>query len=223
MRAIFLDRNGVICCNRPDHIKSWSEFVFLARAQEGLSRLTVLEMPIAVITNHAAVNRGIVSARAVEEINSRMVTAVASAGGRIDRVYYCPHRPDEQCSCREPRPRLLQKAAADLGVELNGSYFVSDTWTGIQAGLEVGCISFLVLTGHGLRQAGQALREGAGRFRILRDLAEAVTAILQAEGCTPDQMAWSRVTQNPVEASPESRLGGILSLPRSVRLPLEKP
>ena len=224
MRAVFLDRDGVICCNRPDHVKSWNEFVFLARAREGLSRLAVLDMPIVVITNQSVVNSGIVSAKTVEEINRHMVTEVVGAGGRIDRVFYCPHRPDEQCSCRGPQPGLLKKAAADLGIELNGSYFVGDTWTDIQAGLAVGCTSFLVLTGRGLRQAGQALREAPGHFRILRDLMEAVTAILQAEGYTPYQMAWSRVIGNPVEASPTPRFGSILSsLPRSERPPLEKP
>jgi histidinol-phosphate phosphatase family protein len=223
MRAIFLDRNGVICCNRPDHIKSWSEFVFLARAREGLSRLTVLDLPIIVIANQAGVKRGIVTATDVEEINHRMVTEVASIGGRIDRVYYCPHRPDERCSCHEPRSGLIRKAAADLGIDLYGSYFVSDNWTNIQAGQAVGCNSFLVLTGRGLRQAGQALREGAGRFRILRDLAEAVTAILEEEGHTPSQIAWSRVIDNPVEGSSESRFSGVVSLPRSGRSLLEEP
>jgi histidinol-phosphate phosphatase family protein len=223
MRAIFLDRNGVICCNRPDDVKNWSEFVFLARALEALSRLAALDMPIVVITSQAVVNHGAVTVRAVEEINRRMIAEVRSAGGRIDGAYHCPHRSDEQCNCREPRSGLLHKAAADLGIELEGSYFVSDSWTNIQAGLAAGCTTFLVLTGRGLRQAGRALREGAGRFRILRDLADAVTVILQAEGYTPNQMAWSRLIESPVEAPSELNFGGVWPLQRSGRSPIEKP
>jgi D-glycero-D-manno-heptose 1,7-bisphosphate phosphatase len=176
-----LDRDGVICRNRPDHVKSWSEFTFLSNALESLACLAVLDMPIVVVTNQAAINRGIISAETVEEIHQRMVAEVEAVGGRIDRVYYCPHRPDEQCGCRKPQPGLLRQAAADLGIELHGSYLVGDAWSDIQAGLAVGCTPILVLTGRGLSQAAQALREGAGRFPVARDLQEAVATILRTE------------------------------------------
>jgi D-glycero-D-manno-heptose 1,7-bisphosphate phosphatase len=193
MRAIFLDRDGVICRNHSDHVKNWNEFVFLARAREGLARLAALDMPIVIVTNQSAVNRGMLSVETLEEIHRRMVAEIEAAGGRIDRVYYCPHRPDEGCGCRKPQPGLLRQAAADLDIELRGSYIVGDAWSDIQAGLAVGCIPFLVLTGRGLRQASQALHDAAGRFRVVHDLSEAVTAILRAEGRTLYQMAWSRL------------------------------
>jgi D-glycero-D-manno-heptose 1,7-bisphosphate phosphatase len=191
-RAIFLDRDGVICQNRPDHVKSWDEFLFLRRARESLTRVSVLKMPVVVVTNQAAINRGMVSERTVKEIHRRMVAQVSAAGGRIDRVYYCPHRPDEKCGCRKPQPGLLERAAQEMGIELDGSYLVGDAWTDVQAGLAVGCTPFLVLTGRGLSQALQALRNGSGRFRIVRDLGDAVTAILQAEGHAPPGMVWGR-------------------------------
>jgi D-glycero-D-manno-heptose 1,7-bisphosphate phosphatase len=197
-----LDRDGVICHNRPDHVKSWSEFVFLARARESLARLAVLEMPIIVVTNQAAINRGLVPAEIVDEIHCRMGAQVEASGGRIDRVYYCPHRPDESCGCRKPQPGMLKRAAADLGIQLEGSYIVGDAWTDIQAGLAVGCTPFLVLTGRGWREVPRALRQGTGGLRVARDLSEAVTAILQAEGLTPQQMTWSRPDQRDL---PESR------------------
>jgi D-glycero-D-manno-heptose 1,7-bisphosphate phosphatase len=191
MRAVFLDRDGVICRNLPGHVKSWGEFTFLSRAREGLARLATLELPIVVISNQAAINRGMVSATTVEEIHRRMVIEVEAAGGRVDRVYYCPHRPDERCQCRKPQPGLLEQAARDLGVELKGSYLVGDALSDVQAGLAVGCTVLLVLTGRGLYQAPRAMRQEPGRFRIVNDVAEAVTAILQAEGRTRQQMVWT--------------------------------
>jgi D-glycero-D-manno-heptose 1,7-bisphosphate phosphatase len=198
-RAVFLDRDGVICRNRPDHVKRWGEFAFLPQALEALARLAALDMPIVVITNQAAINRGMVSVETVEDIHRRMVTAIEATGGRIDGVYHCPHRPDEGCGCRKPQPGLLQQAAAELGVELRGSYLVGDAWTDIQAGLAVGCTPFLVMTGRGPGQALQALREGSGRFRIVRDLLAVVTVIRQAEACPSNQMAWTRLATDPVE------------------------
>ncbi len=211
MRAVFLDRDGVICRNRPDHVKSWSEFIFLSGARESLARLASLEMPIVVISNQAAINRGMVMAETVEEIHSRMVTEIEAAGGRIDRVYYCPHRPDEACDCRKPQPGLLKRAAADLDIELEGSYIVGDAWSDIQAGLAVGCTPLLVLTGRGQHQALQALREGVGCLRIAYDLSAAVQAILEAEGVDAYEMIQGGLTMDSVEPVTSLNVGTGLS------------
>jgi len=199
MRAVFLDRDGVICRNRPDHVKSWDEFAFLPYALDSLAHLVDLNMPIIVVTNQAVINRGIVTAETVEKIHRRMVAEIERTGGRIDGVYYCPHRPDEHCDCRKPQPGLLRHAAADLGIELEGSYLVGDAWTDIQAGLAVGCTPFLVLTGRGLRQARQALSEGPGRFRVVRDLSEAVATILEATRTAANQLASGRLSKHATD------------------------
>ncbi|RLC65703.1 MAG: hypothetical protein DRI48_06440 [Chloroflexi bacterium] len=103
-RAVFIDRDGVICRNRNDHVKSWREFVFIPGALEAMARLASLDLHIVIITNQAAINRGLISTAVVEDIHARMVRAIEAAGGRVDQVVYCPHRPDENCSCRKPRP-----------------------------------------------------------------------------------------------------------------------
>jgi len=59
-RAIFLDRDGVICENRSDHVKSWDEFRFLPGAKNSLAALSRLGLPILVINNQAIVGRGMV-------------------------------------------------------------------------------------------------------------------------------------------------------------------
>jgi len=183
MRAIFLDRDGVICHNRPDHVKSWSEFVFLDCARPSLARLAKLDMLIVIITNQAAINRGLVSAATVHDIHRRMVQEIERTGGRVDGVYFCPHRPDEECGCRKPQPGLLRQAAADLGIELRDSYLVGDACADVQAGLAVGCIPFMVLTGRGTSQVVDALRQASGRFYVAADLSEVATDILRRELC----------------------------------------
>jgi D-glycero-D-manno-heptose 1,7-bisphosphate phosphatase len=181
MRAVFLDRDGVICQNRRDHVKSWREFAFLPGARDALARLAALDVSIVVITNQAAINRGLVSAEMVEEIHRLMVAEVEAAGGRIDGIFYCPHRPDEGCGCRKPEPGMLTRAALELDLDLRGSYLVGDAWDDIKAGLAVGCRPLMVLTGRGSEQAGKALREAPGCFQLLRDLPEAITEIMRLE------------------------------------------
>ncbi len=180
-RAVFLDRDGVICANRPDHVKNWSEFHFLPGVTESLAVLASLELPIIVISNQAIVNRKIVPVEVVTDMHRRMVETVVAAGGRIDAVLFCPHRPDEGCDCRKPKPGLLWQAAQNFRLKLNGSYLVGDAATDIIAGNQVGCRTFLVLTGRGPQQLAPAFRAVRGRFTVVENLMEAVVHIAGVE------------------------------------------
>jgi D-glycero-D-manno-heptose 1,7-bisphosphate phosphatase len=180
-RAVFVDRDGVICRNRTDHVKSWEEFVFLPGAVEAMVRLARTNMPIVVITNQAVINRGIITADVVEDINARMVQAIEAAGGRIDDVLYCPHRPDEQCDCRKPKPGMLLTAAKRWGVDLSQSYLVGDAKTDMQTAQSVGCRSYLVLTGRGRQQLIHCLIHGKLGFVTKQNLEAVVNDILRLE------------------------------------------
>jgi D-glycero-D-manno-heptose 1,7-bisphosphate phosphatase len=176
--AVFLDRDGVINANRPDHVKSWGEFEFLPGALPALARLKSLGWPVVVVSNQAAIGRGLVSQVAVEEIHTRMIAEIEQAGGRVDRVFYCPHRPEDGCDCRKPRPGLLVQAARALDLDLPGSFFVGDAESDIQAALAVGCRPLLVKTGRGLAHL-EAIQSGyAGRFYLAEDLAVGVDWIV---------------------------------------------
>ncbi|MGE5618404.1 MAG: D-glycero-beta-D-manno-heptose 1,7-bisphosphate 7-phosphatase [Sphingomonadaceae bacterium] len=182
MKAVFVDRDGVINRNRGSHVKSWKEFDFLPHVVEALAELTRHGFRTVVLTNQAAINRGIISRETVEEIHARMVAVLEAAGARIDGVFYCPHRPEEGCGCRKPEPGLLFQAADRLKLDLPGSYLIGDALTDLLAGMAAGCRPILVLTGRGFPQF---LSPGARRvthYHVSRDLRHAVRRILVAEG-----------------------------------------
>lgn len=181
MKAVFLDRDGVICRNRDDHVKSWDEFQFLPDAKASIARLTEAGLPVIVISNQAVVNRGLASASTVEDIHRRMNAEVEAHGGRIARVYYCPHRPDEGCACRKPRSGMLLQAAQEMGIDLASSYLIGDALTDIQAAQAVGVKAYMVLTGRGIGQYLSALWQGINSFSVAVNLRRAVDDILRIE------------------------------------------
>jgi len=180
-RAVFVDRDGVICRNRDDYVKSWEEFVVLRGVPKALAWLAHLELHIIVITNQSIINRRMVSADVVEEIHARMVRAIETAGGRIDRVMVCPHRPDEHCACRKPQPGLLLAAAEELDLDLSQSYLIGDAESDMQAGRAVGCRRYLALTGRGWRQLIRCWLHGERGFAVVPNLGAAVSAIIRRE------------------------------------------
>lgn len=181
-RAIFLDRDGVINENRADYVKSWEEYRFLPGVFSPLKRLAQSPFIIIVITNQSAINRGLVARSVVEEINRRMIGEIQAHGGRVDAVFYCPHRPDENCDCRKPKPGLLLQAAEHFGIDLSRSYLIGDALSDIAAGLAAGCYPILVLTGRGREQL-PLLQAGAyNGYHVAPDLQRAVEWILAREG-----------------------------------------
>lgn len=182
MRAIFLDRDGVICKNRSDHVKSWAEFEFLPGVKESLAALSRLGLPLIIVTNQAAIGRELMTIELLEDIHQRMTAEVAVHGGRIDRIMYCPHRPEDGCDCRKPNPGMLVQAAAEMDLDLTRSYLVGDAATDIQAGQQVGCHTILVLTGRGIEQLIPTLHFTGGHLlTIAHDLREATDYILRTE------------------------------------------
>lgn len=181
MTTIFLDRDGVINENRSDYVKSWDEFRFLPGAREAITRLTRAGHRIVVCSNQAGIARGLIARETVEEIHRRMSAGIEEMGGVIEKVYYCPHAKDANCSCRKPRPGQLLRARDELGIDLSDAIFIGDSITDVRAGLAAGVQPILVLTGLGLEQFRDHHHEANGAFRIFLSLRDAADSILQGQ------------------------------------------
>jgi D-glycero-D-manno-heptose 1,7-bisphosphate phosphatase len=177
--AVFLDRDGVINENRNDHVKNWSEFRFLPGSMDAIRRLAKAGYRVFVITNQAIVSRGVVTHHMIDQVNARMLEELDRAGARVEAVAYCPHRPDQECPCRKPRPGLLLKLAFRFGLDLENSIVIGDALSDMQAGLAVGSKTILVLTGRGREQLPHAATRGVKGFLIANDLSEATNKLVE--------------------------------------------
>lgn len=179
--AVFLDRDGVIIENREDYVKSWADVTYVPGALEAIRQLTEAGWPVIMVTNQSAVGRGIITIPFLEWLHNRMLAEIEAAGGSVLAVYYCPHRPDGECTCRKPRPGMLQQAALDHNINLASSYIVGDALSDIAAGRAVGTRGVLVKTGRGAAQA-QLLDSTANTdFPIVDDLTAAVHTIIAGQ------------------------------------------
>lgn len=180
-RAIFLDRDGVINENRPDHVKSWDEFVFLSRAKAALNRIALSDFLAIVTTNQSGVHRGAFDERALRDIHIRMSREIKRAGGRLDAVYYCPHLPEENCECRKPCSGMYNQAAERWGIDFSRSYVIGDAMADVQAALAIGSTPVLVLTGRGEDQHDLLIENNHSGFHVANDLWDAVDWVWQRE------------------------------------------
>ena len=179
MSTIFLDRDGVINENRSDYVKSWDEFRFLPSSKEAIVMLTRAGHRIIVCTNQACIARGFITVEKVEDIHRRMLAEIARVGGKIERIYYCPHGKDENCFCRKPRPGMLLRARDELSIDMNDAIFIGDSITDVRAGVAAGVHAVLVLTGLGREQLREHSHETKGPFQITMSLRHVAEIILQ--------------------------------------------
>jgi len=127
------------------------------------------------------VARGYYTEREVAAIHERLQSDLAQIGTKLDRIYYCPHHPDDQCACRKPKPFLFQQAARDLDLDLTNSYAIGDKLSDLEPGQALGCRTILLLTGHGQEHLKLARERGFHPDFIADDLYQAVEWIINRE------------------------------------------
>lgn len=181
VKTVFIDRDGVINRNRDDHVKNWSEFEFITTAIQGLVELSQAGFQLIVVTNQSIINRGLVPAEVVENINQQMLGVVAKQGGSIAACLYCPHLPEERCGCRKPEPGLFFQARQKYGAKLRGDYLIGDHLNDIEAGQRAGCVSGLVLTGRGQKSWNTLPDDFRANLPVWTDLLEAARWIIKRE------------------------------------------
>jgi len=179
-RMVFLDRDGVLNENRSDYVKTPAELVLLPGAAEAVARLNREGYPVVVITNQSALGRGLLTTGMLDAIHVKLRRELAAQGAAIAAIYHCPHRPDEGCPCRKPRPLLLQQAAQDFGGDLAQSVFIGDSGSDLAAARAAGCRTVLVRTGLGGEQEAFACQQWRPDC-VAEDLAEAVEWFLREE------------------------------------------
>lgn len=151
--ALFLDRDGVIIENQENYVRRWADVSIYPQALAALAWVSRFPVKIVIVTNQSAVGRGLISLRTAQGINARLQESIKLAGGRVDGIYMCPHRPKDGCDCRKPCPGMLLRAAEELSLDLSRSMLIGDALTDLMAAETAGVpVRVLVRTGRGRRQ-----------------------------------------------------------------------
>ena len=183
-KLIILGRDGILNEFREDHIKAPEEWVAVPGALEAVSRLNHAGWHAVVSTNQSGIGRGMIDMAAVNAVHAHMLRCLQALGGRIDAVFFCPHRPEDECDCRKPLPGMALDIGRRYGVDLRQVPMVGDTLRDLQAAQAAGCEPHLVRSG---RAAALSAAEVAGLIAqvpgtfVHQDLGELATHLLERE------------------------------------------
>ena len=164
-KVVFLDRDGVINYDSPEYIKNRSEFKFIPGSIEAVTDLTQNGFTSIVISNQSALSRKLISPEELDDIHKMMKKTIASTGGWITEIFFCPHMPDDGCECRKPEPGLIFRAQRKYNISLVDSVMVGDSIKDIECARNAGCGAAVLVKSGNNREAANALR----RKRIFPD------------------------------------------------------
>lgn len=177
MKLAIIDRDGVINRDSDAYIKSPDEWVPIPGSLEAIARLSRAGWRVVVATNQSGLARGLYSVETLNAIHAKLRHELAQVGGQVDAIFICPHGPDDGCECRKPKSGMFLDIAKRYDISLQNVPAVGDSWRDLQAAANVGCATWLVLTGNGRKTWDKGdLPSGT---QVRENLAEVVDAWLE--------------------------------------------
>ena len=178
-RSLILDRDGVI-----NEDSGYVHRIEDCRFIDGIFSMTAAfarqGFAIVIATNQSGIGRGLFSEAEFVALMGWMRGEFARHGVTIAAIYHAPDHPTEgigayrrESALRKPGPGMIVQAAADLSLDLAGSWMVGDKPADIEAGRTAG-------VGTLVRYDPRAPKVArAGDFWVVTRLDE-VTALLAA-------------------------------------------
>ena len=155
-QLIILDRDGVINKDSDDYIKSVQEWQPIAGSIEAIALLKQAGYCVAIATNQSGIARGYYDVDTLKAMHIKMCNLVAQYSVEIDYIAFCPHGPNDNCSCRKPKAGLLFEIATYFNADLSQVTMVGDSLSDRQAAQNAGANFVLVKTGKGERVLANA-------------------------------------------------------------------
>lgn len=135
MRALFLDRDGVINKEKPgSYIFHPGEFEFYESACAAMAWLSKFFDYLIIVTNQRGIGKGLMTEEQLEKIHDYLKKSIAAEGGKIDAIYFAPHL-DNAHPRRKPNTGMALEAIRDFpDINFEESVMVGNNLSDMQFG-----------------------------------------------------------------------------------------
>jgi histidinol-phosphate phosphatase family protein len=142
--AVFLDRDGTIIEDK-GFLGEPAGVAILPTVVEALTLLRAHGYALVVVSNQSGIARGYFGDDEVRAVNAEVDRRLQAGGAAIDGWYWCAHY-DAGCDCRKPAPGMVERAVAELDLDLRGGRgaVVGDRGSDVALGHAVGIAGILV-------------------------------------------------------------------------------
>lgn len=171
-KAVFIDRDGTLI-EEVNFLSRLEDLRFFPFTSEAVQLLKASDFLVIVVTNQSGIGRGIFEEAAMHAIHEKIQETLTE---KLDKFYFCPHLPTDDCTCRKPKLGMLETARASFDIDLKNSWMIGDKAIDVETGFNARLKTALVLTGYGQKEVGKLKRKPD---LIAENLLEAVKQIIK--------------------------------------------
>ena len=185
-RAVFVDRDGTLSGSGGGAVVHPEQLRLLPCAEAAVRRLNEAGWQVVVVTDEPAVAFGELDEGVLADLHERLRGMLLEEGARLDGIYHCPHHPDgcveryaRACDCRQPGCAMFERARDEMGVDLEGSFYVGDKFEGLLAAAACGVTPILIRSGTGRRTESSLDAAGPAPACVVDTIEDAAAWVLR--------------------------------------------
>jgi len=171
MKIVFLDRDGVIN-KEVGYLHKVADFEFIEGVFDACQYFQSLGYQVIIVTNQSGIERGYYTEEDFHIVTDWMLKQFKHNGIEVLDVFYCPHGPESDCSCRKPKPGMFIQADGKHHIDMSNSWMIGDKEADIQAANSAG-ISNTILV-----KSGHEINEESSKAKFILDSIKQVATIL---------------------------------------------
>ena len=147
IKAIILDRDGTLIEDK-NYAYKIEDFELLPGVIEGL-KILQKNFLLFIVTNQSGIGRGYYTIREFHKFNNHLIKVLEENQIRLEKTFCCPHIKEENCECRKPKIKYIKDIVDGWNIDTEESWMIGDHPSDIQFGINGGCRTIFLTTGHG--------------------------------------------------------------------------
>ena len=124
----FLDRDGIINKDT-NYVGTWERFEWCPYIKECMKLLRCKGYQLILVTNQSGLARGYYSYSDFLGLTFNMLKELEAENLYLE-INFCPHKPEDHCKCRKPKPGMLKRYEIS-----KKDIIIGDNETDMQAGI----------------------------------------------------------------------------------------
>jgi len=178
-KAIILDRDGTLIEDK-NYAYKIEDLELFPGVIDGLKILQE-EFIFFIVTNQSGIGRGYYTEEDFHKFNNHLIQLLQRETIEIIKTYFCPHLREDNCDCRKPKTKFIEDIINEFDINIKESWMFGDHPSDIQFGINAGCRTVFLTTGHGENHIDELKSHNINPTIISKDFLTATKELLNLE------------------------------------------
>lgn len=138
-RVLFIDRDGTLVEEPEDfQVDALEKIRLVPGVIPALLELVAHGYRLVMVSNQDGLGTESFPEEQFRESHQHILALFETQGVNFEKIFICPHLPEDRCECRKPRTGLLTRYLAETTIDLDSSAVIGDRQTDIELAQRIG-------------------------------------------------------------------------------------